>query len=117
MPRQTEQLLVAPEAQAEGSAAVRARVEQSRRLQIARQGVPNGSLPGPELLARCRLREEARRLLAHALEKLGLSARGYHKILRVALTIADLAQADEIDEAHIAEAVSFRALDRRPASR
>lgn len=117
VPRQTEELLEVPETRAEGSAAVRARVEHSRSVQIARQGVTNGSLPGPELLARCRLREEARRLLAHALEKLGLSARGYHKILRVALTIADLAEADEIDESHIAEAVSFRALDRRAVSR
>jgi magnesium chelatase family protein len=59
------------------------------------------------------LSQNARHLLGHALDRLGLSARGYHKVLRLALTIADMADADIIAEDHVAEAISYRVLDRR----
>ena len=61
---------------------------------------------------RCRPEPEARRILERALERFGLSARTYHRILRVARTIADLEGADGIGTAPVAEALQYRALDR-----
>jgi magnesium chelatase family protein len=60
---------------------------------------------------------DGRRLLDHASRGLGLSARAYHRILRVARTIADLAGEEQISSAHLAEAIAYRSLDRGPAAR
>jgi magnesium chelatase family protein len=60
---------------------------------------------------------DGRRLLEHASRGLGLSARAYHRILRVARTIADLAGEEGISAAQIAEAIAYRSLDRDPAVR
>lgn len=117
VPRQTTEFLHAPTGGVESSAIVAARVIEVRRRQVARQGVLNCALAGAPLMAHCALREEARHLLGHALDRLGLSARGYHKVLRVARTIADLAHGAQIEEAHIAEAINYRVLDRRSLKR
>lgn len=113
VPRQTEQLFSSSSARHEDSATVRERVAALRARHMERRGMLNGELPGSALNQACQLSQNARHLLGHALDRLGLSARGYHKVLRLALTIADMADAEVIAEDHIAEAISYRVLDRR----
>lgn len=104
----------------EPSAAIQQRVERARALQRERyrkhQAFPaacNAKIL-PELLkAACPMTESARRLLKLSFEKLGLSARAYDRILKVARTIADLDQEEIIQSSHMAEAVQYRSLDRK----
>jgi magnesium chelatase family protein len=102
---------------AEPSRAVRERVVAARRRQEERRGRGgarvNARLKGAALRRACAVDEEGRRLLAAAVERLGLSARAHDRILRVARTIADLEGSDAIRIVHLAEAVQYRALDRR----
>jgi len=100
------------ETQRENSETVRSRVEAARNRQQARAGKPNAALKNREVERHCRLAEADIRLLEQAIDRLGLSARAYHRILKVARTIADLAGADEIQTAHLAEAIGYRRLDR-----
>ena len=97
---------------AESSATVRRRVAVARERQVARQGVTNGELAGRELERHCAPDGAGRTLLAQALERLRLSARAYHRVLRIARTIADLAGADTLAAAHVAEAIGYRRPDR-----
>ncbi|HCX34057.1 MAG TPA: ATP-dependent protease [Rhodocyclaceae bacterium] len=99
---------LARRAPAEGSAAVRARVEAARERQIARQGHPNFALGPAEVEAFCAPDAAGAALLRQALVRLGLSARGYHRVLRLARSIADLAGAAHVASAHVAEAVQYR---------
>ncbi|MBS0514093.1 MAG: YifB family Mg chelatase-like AAA ATPase [Proteobacteria bacterium] len=94
----------------ETSAVVRARVVAARARQMARAGRPNAALNSRELRRDCVLRDRDHALLERALDKLGLSARSYHRILRVARTIADLAGADAIAAPHLGEAIQYRRL-------
>lgn len=97
------------------SATMRKQVLAARRRQAERQqdGVtPNAVLSGRRLDEVAPLNESARRLLKEAMTSLGLSARAYDKIRRVALTIADLAESEAIEAEHVAEAVQYRVLDR-----
>lgn len=87
---------------------MRARVAAAWLLQRARQGRPNGELDGSALDEHCRPDPTGRALLAKAVERLHLSARAYHRILRVARSIADLAGSAAIQAAHVAEAVQYR---------
>ncbi|MFM7744013.1 MAG: ATP-binding protein, partial [Verrucomicrobiota bacterium] len=100
----------------EPSAAMRARVEAARTLQRRRSGGRTGGcnalLGGRELREYCALERAQGDLLQQAMEKLGLSARAYDRILRVARTIADLAGAERIATAHLLEAIHYRSLDR-----
>jgi magnesium chelatase family protein len=85
----------------------------ARARQRARVGAPlNARLRGRELRRHCRLDETSERLLDAASERLGLSARAFTRILRVARTIADLAGEPAIHSGHLAEAIQYRSLDR-----
>lgn len=66
-----------------------------------------------EIKRHCAVKEDAEKLLETAIIKLGLSARAYSRVLKVARTIADLAGSEHIEAAHIAEAIQYRSLDRR----
>jgi magnesium chelatase family protein len=117
VPRLPPQALRADAAPGESSAAVRERVEQARQRQLARAGCPNGQLGHGETLRDCRLQPRDEALLEHAIDRLRLSARSLHRILRVARTIADLDGSDAIATAHLTEAIGYRQLDRgEPAS-
>lgn len=98
----------------ETSAQVRARVETARALQYRRAGIANANLGQAQTERHCRLHEPDLRLLERAMETLQLSARATHRILRVARTIADLAASPTIANAHLAEALGYRCLDRAP---
>ncbi|MEM1117496.1 MAG: ATP-binding protein, partial [Bacteroidota bacterium] len=105
---------------AEPSTAVRARVVEARDRQAARfasDGGANGrycnsQLTAPEVRRWCRLDAAGQGLLKSALTRLGLSARAHDRILKVARTIADLAGAEAVEAAHVAEAIQYRSLDR-----
>ncbi len=96
----------------ESSSEVRQRVEAARHVQLQRYGIPNARLDNTMLEQVCRLDTESARLLQQAIGKLGLSARAYHRILKLARTIADLAGKKRIAMPHISEAIAYRRLDR-----
>jgi magnesium chelatase family protein len=100
----------------EASAVVRARVLSARRRQLERFAgteVTCNAEMGPAALRKAIVvRPPVARLLQHALDRMGLSARSYHRILKLALTLADLEGVDEVGERHAAEAVQYRSMDR-----
>jgi len=96
----------------EPSEDVRARVLRARSIQDTRAGKPNARLGQAETGATCRLASNDHGLLEHAVEQLQLSARSMHRILRVARTIADLADSPQIRTAHLTEAIGYRRMDR-----
>lgn len=95
-------------ADGESSAKVRARVTESLTRQHARQHKPNARLNTREVENFCPLDEQGSRLLQQATTRLALSARAWHRILKVARTIADLAGEAQIRAPHIAEAIQYR---------
>jgi magnesium chelatase family protein len=99
----------------ESSASVRERVIRARNAQLHRNHKPNALLGQRETERICRLTVSDQALLERAIDALQLSARGTHRILRVARTIADLAGSEAIATAHLTEAIGYRQLDRRTA--
>lgn len=97
---------------AENSASVRTRVTQLHDQQLARQSCLNSDLSGDKLHQLCALGDEEKQFLDNIIDKLHLSARSYQNILRVARTIADFANADNVTTIHLSEALSYRCYDR-----
>ena len=103
--------------QSEHSEMIRNRVIAARKIQEKRfEGLNgiycNSQLPSKMLYEVCRLSETGNLLLKNAMDKLGLSARAYDRILKVSRTIADLDQSADIRLEHLAEAINYRSLDR-----
>ena len=73
----------------------------------------NAHMSTRDLRRRCRLSEPVESILRQAVGRLGLSARAYHRVLKIARTIADLAGAEELGTAHVSEAIQYRSLDRK----
>jgi len=94
------------------SETVRARVVEARSRMRVRQGKENARLSAREIDEHCVLDEAGATLLKQAIAKLGLSARGYHRILKVARTIADVDGSAAIRPMHVAEAIQYRRVDR-----
>ncbi len=92
----------------EASAAIRGRVQAARNLQMARQGKPNAALGAQEVDQFCQLDPAGETLLKKAIAQLNLSARAYHRVLKLARSVADLAGCDTISTAHLAEAIQYR---------
>jgi magnesium chelatase family protein len=101
----------------ESSAVIRARVNAARSIQLQRfyktKLHANAQMGTREIKRYCPVKEDAEKLLETAINKLGLSARAYSRVLKVGRTIADLAGAENIEASHIAEAIQYRSLDRR----
>jgi magnesium chelatase family protein len=110
VPALSEQELLSrsPRNSAESSATIRERVTAAWSRAIARQGVPNAVLGPAEIEAWCQPDAAGAALLQQALQRLGLSARAYHRILKVARSIADLADCEGVLSPHIAEAIQYR---------
>ncbi len=110
MPLEHEKL--ADARRGEGSAAIRARVAEARARQRKRfEGTAiqlNGEMGPAEVHRFCQVDEAGHALLRAAMRQLNLSARGYHRILKVALSIADLARSERLHVAHLAEAIQYR---------
>lgn len=103
--------------QIETSSQIKERVNKARKIQLQRYqnlGIYSNSELTPKLIDKyCTLDEKGKRILQNAFEKLGLSARAYGRILKVARTIADLDEKENIQSNHILEAIQYRNLDRK----
>ena len=99
-------------ADAESSATVLERTRRARERMLERQGRENARLTTRETDDHCTPAADGVVLLRRAVSRLGLSARGYHRVLKVARTIADLAGVERIEAQHIAEAIQYRRVDR-----
>ncbi len=95
------------------SASIKPAVQAARNRQLQRCGKTNNELNADELLQYARPDKTGEQLLLQSIDRLGLSARAYHRILRVARTIADFEGCDSVTAAHIAEAIAYRKLDRK----
>lgn len=92
----------------EPSSAIRGRVQAARARQMQRQGTPNAALGTQEIELFCQLDAAGESLLKQAIARLNLSARAYHRVLKLARSVADLADSDAIVPAHLAEAIQYR---------
>jgi len=115
-PVEIKDLLHQREAQGESSKELRQRVILARELQAKRYGSPlklNAHLTPKEIKRYCKVEAGGETFLEKAVEKLGFSARALHKVLKVARTIADLANYEIIKKEHLAEALQYRILERK----
>ncbi len=113
VPTLTKEQIMKADGKAESSHTIRERVLVARLIQ-SRRGHVNAAMENRQIDRHCTVSGEDTRLLEHAIIKLGLSARAYHRILKVARTIADLGKSNNIQTAHITEAIQYRCLDRAP---
>jgi len=105
-------LLNKENSKSESSAMVRERVEQTRQRQFDRSNKCNAQLTNKEIDRYCDLNANDVDLLEQAINRFGLSSRAYHRILKVARTIADIGGSQHIETSHLMEAINFRQLDR-----
>ncbi|MCC2672766.1 MAG: Mg chelatase-related protein [Armatimonadetes bacterium] len=116
VPRLKNEELLGP-SNGESSKAVRERVQQARAIQSRRfegSGIYiNAAMESRQVRAYCRVDPDAEVLFKAAIQRLGLSARAYDRVLKLARTIADLAASDTIGVSHVAEAIQYRSLDRQ----
>ncbi len=119
MPVDFEQL--SSDKRSESSAQIKIRVDKARELQNERYrgtDIKNNAQIPPSMLNKvCEMTDDAKKLLQNAFDKMGLSARAYDRILKVARTIADMDDCEKIGSGHIAQAVQYRSLDRKYWSR
>lgn len=113
VPAVPQQELMKQQKAGEKSSVIRQRVEKAYQLQLDRQGKTNSRLGVKEIDQFCALNSVSENLLTQAISRLNLSARAYHRILKLARTIADLAGFEKIDNQHIAEAIQYRRLDKQ----
>jgi magnesium chelatase family protein len=107
-----EQLKQSTPNNSESSKDVQIRVCAAREKQTTRQRKPNAYMTNKEIEKYCLLNSDSERLMDKAFEQLGLSARGYHRTLKLARTIADLENSIDIETNHLSEAISYRQYDR-----
>jgi magnesium chelatase family protein len=100
------------QADGETSVSIRARVDKARLFALARQGKPNAQLSVTEIDELCKPDAQGETLLRAAITRFNLSARAYHRVLKVARSIADLAGSENILPPHIAEAIQYRRMDK-----
>jgi magnesium chelatase family protein len=100
----------------EASAVVAARVMRTRELQVRRQGICNAHMDNAAVESFCTPDAAGLRVLERAMTRLGMSARAYHRVLKVARTIADMSGRPQIEVEHICEALALRSLDRKWAN-
>ena len=110
---QSASVLLSHAQQAESSATVYERVSIARTRQYQRQNKLNSELKASELPGFCPLPEDAQKLLETAMDRLALSARAAHRVVKVARTLADLEDHEQINIKHITEALAYRGMDRR----
>jgi magnesium chelatase family protein len=113
VPAVPQQELMKQQISGEKSSTIRQRVEKAHQFQLNRQGKTNSRLGVKEIDQHCALDSASENLLKQAISRLNLSARAYHRILKLARTIADLASVEKISNQHIAEAIQYRRLDKQ----
>ncbi|GJL72577.1 MAG: hypothetical protein NMNS01_17760 [Nitrosomonas sp.] len=96
----------------EKSSHVQKRTGAARQKQLKRQGAANGYLTVSEIEKFCQPDSDAENLLKQAIQRLNFSARAYHRVLKVARTIADLSNTKNINRQHVAEAIQYRRMDK-----
>lgn len=105
------------EEKAESSKQIRERickVREKQKIRYQKRGIrKNAELSGELLKEYCALGKEEEKMMERAFEVMGLTARGYHRILRVARTIADLEEEEKIHVAHLREAIGYRTMDKK----
>jgi magnesium chelatase family protein len=116
VPRVEFKSLHDPGASHEASKEVAARVMRTREVQMRRQGGCNAGLDNAAVERHCTPNAACLRLLERAMQQLGLSARGYHRILKVARTIADMDGQEQIELGHVSQALALRSMDRQRAT-
>lgn len=112
VPRQTRKVFNQEREKVENSASIRQRTSNAYAIQLQRAGKANADLGGKEIEAYCQLDKDDAALLEQAMQKLNLSVRAYHRILKLARTIADLEESPSIQRKHLMEAISYRSLDK-----
>lgn len=100
--------------QGESSTFIQQRVDAAYQRQLQRQGKANNLLSTKEIDLHCQIDEQTEQLLRNAMRKLNWSARAFHRVLKVARSIADLANSADIQQAHVAEAIQYRRALREP---